>query len=64
MQVYCLLGSIDYEGSTLLGVYASAEAAEAARAQVAEYDSYTVEVRELGGFPGADYEVGCPVLEV
>ena len=39
MEVFVLLGGIDYEGHSLLGVYSSREAAEAAR------DVYDAEAR-------------------
>lgn len=58
MLVYCLLGAVDYEGYSLLGVYASEEEAQAAHAVQLQqeydcYDRYYVELRELGA-PAAD----------
>lgn len=59
MLVYCLLGRVDYEGDSLLGVYPSDEAAREARASYVDgyYDRYYVQVRELGAQAGAEYEV-------
>lgn len=64
MLVYCLLGRVDYEGSTLLGVYASAEDVKAARLASGWYDSFYIEVRRLGGPAGESYEVGAGVIDL
>ena len=51
MFVYVLEGRIDYGGGTVLGAYATREAAEAAaRADAAElgYDDYVVHRIEVG----------------
>ena len=62
MEVFVLMGEIDYEGSDLLGVYASEEEAIAARnvysrdrvRPVDPFDSYYVERRVLGAPADSD----------
>jgi hypothetical protein len=58
MEVFALLGSIDYEGDMFLGVYASEEEAHAAygvytRERDMGFDSYFVERRVVGAPAGA-----------
>jgi hypothetical protein len=53
MTVYVLLGEMDYEGHTLLGVYASREEAEAAfeaheEGRSCTFDRMVVQERVLG----------------
>jgi hypothetical protein len=53
MQVYALMGHIEYEGTDLLGIYADRESAvaalEAFRVSSADvFTAYYVERRELG----------------
>lgn len=67
MLVYALLGGYDYEGQSLLGVYASREDAVAAlevfRAEAGGYgyDYYVLEPRVLGA--PVNFEVESEVLE-
>lgn len=53
MEVYVLLGWIDYEGESLLGVYHTQADAEAARDEYVSsvkhgFDSYNIEHRVIG----------------
>lgn len=54
MEVYVLLGGIDYEGESLLGVYHTRSDAEAARDEYktrdtkVAFDSYDIEHRVIG----------------
>lgn len=48
MQIYALLGSYDFEGDALLGIYSTREKAEAAREvitsdELCSYDSVFIE---------------------
>ena len=60
MEIFILMGEIDYEGSDLLGVYASEEEAIAARNVYTRdrasdpYYAYYVEQRSLGAAPDSD----------
>ena len=40
MKVFALIGYLDYEGSDLIGIYASRMAAEAAIDALPEWDKY------------------------
>jgi hypothetical protein len=57
MNIYVLLGIINYESSYILGVYDSYGNAESAREAFIEanvegvFDSYKIDVRELNSFP-------------
>lgn len=53
MIVFALLGEMDYEGHTLLGIYASREEAEAAfeaheEGRICTFDRMVVEERVIG----------------
>lgn len=53
MEVYVLLGGIDYEGESLLGVYHTQADAEFARDEYSrnvdyDFDSYHIEHRVIG----------------
>lgn len=63
MVVYALLGCVDYEGQSLLGVYASREDAVAARQACCYdyYDYYVLESRVVGA--PADFDVEQEDLE-
>lgn len=57
MKVFVLEGLIDYEGSSVLGVYSSAEeAAEAARA----YHYMEDTIRRYNGYVASEVELGAP----
>ena len=51
MKLYALLGGVEFEGETLLGIYDSKENAESARDSYKEssddFDYYKIEEREL-----------------
>ena len=54
MVVYALMGAIDYEGDTLLGVYSTEDAARAAKRQydydatvLSRYDRYWINETEV-----------------
>ena len=50
MKVFALIGYLDYEGSDLIGIYASREAAEAAIADLEqEYDEIEIVEKSIQG---------------
>lgn len=64
MNVYVLLGEVQYEGQTLLGVYATRDTAETAGIRAFEdgaYDEYTIHEVTLDAYPG-EYLTGTPVV--
>lgn len=56
MKVYALLGTFDYEGSCLLGVYTSMEKAEAAlvieKENELQFDEYIINEYVIDAAPG------------
>ena len=61
MEVYVLMGQINYEGDMILGVYASEEEAVNARNVYTRdcemgFDSYFVQRRVIGAPAEADFE--------
>lgn len=67
MEIFVVLGSVSYEGSTLLGVYHTLEDARAAidvyRSEVGDdYDEYSVQRRVIGA--RADWDSDAYEVEV
>ena len=60
MEVFCLIGSIDYEGDYFLGVYASEQEAKDARDLYClqpnhGINSFFIDKREFGGAAALQY---------
>lgn len=66
MNVYVLLGEVQYEGQTLLGVYTTRDTAETAAIKYNgegeyTYDEYTIHEVALDSLAG-EYLTGTPVV--